>query len=122
MVRDMDLVRRIVLAIEAGEFVGFAKELEMPDEDPRAVSYHLQLLKDAEYIEAREMTTLNAEWPEIWPSRMTWQGHEFLDAARNETVWRQTWDVVKARGGGIAVEVLKQLLVKVSTQYFLGTP
>ena len=27
--------------------------------------------------------------------KLTWQGHEFLDAARNETIWKEAKEVTK---------------------------
>jgi Hypothetical protein (DUF2513) len=119
--RDMDLVRTILLAIEARPFTGTPSVLSIPGEDQGAVNYHLLLLKEAGYIDVVTMKGLGPGGPQVWPSRLTWEGHEFIDAARNETVWKEAWGQVKAKGGGIAVEVLKALLVQISKHYFLGS-
>jgi hypothetical protein len=42
---------------------------------------------------------------------LTWQGHEFLDAARNDTIWRKATGKLVAVTGGTSLEVLKELLI-----------
>jgi DNA-binding transcriptional ArsR family regulator len=88
---DKDLVREILLAVEAN------------DDDPRGwivlqvegysqshVSYHVQLLHEAGYLEAQDLTTLDEDGYEWQPKRLTFQGHEFLDTVRDTETWRRT--------------------------------
>ena len=42
---------------------------------------------------------------------LTWQGHEFLDAARNDTIWRKAKKKVLETTGGLAFDVLKAALL-----------
>ncbi len=44
--------------------------------------------------------------------RLTWKGHEFLDAARNNTVWRKALAHVKKAGVAVTLPVLEDLLKK----------
>lgn len=46
------------------------------------------------------------------PISLTWEGHEFLDAARNNTVWRKVLQLVKDKGASVPFEVVKQLLLQ----------
>jgi hypothetical protein len=49
------------------------------------------------------------------------KGHEFLDAACNETVWKKTTEIITDKGGSIPFEVLKDLLIKgVATLFGVG--
>jgi hypothetical protein len=48
---------------------------------------------------------------------LTWEGHEFLDAARNETVWNSTKETAKQYGGSIPLELMKGLLMKAASSY-----
>jgi hypothetical protein len=43
--------------------------------------------------------------------RMTWAGHEFLDAAREDTRWKKAMDIVRDKGRSVTFEVLKALLI-----------
>ena len=57
------------------------------------------------------------EWQ---PKSLTWEGHEFLDAVRHETVWAKTKEVVKSKGGSVSFEVLKELAIQTFKSTFLS--
>lgn len=41
---------------------------------------------------------------------LTWEGHEFLDAARSDTVWVKATSTIGQQVGSAGIEVLKALL------------
>lgn len=50
---------------------------------------------------------------------MTWDGHEFLDKIREDTVWNKTKDLIKEKGLPMALEVVKNVattMITVMTQ------
>ena len=53
--------------------------------------------------------------PTCMPMRLTWAGHEFLDAARNESFWKTATKNVVQKTGGLMFDVLKQALIKLAT-------
>ena len=116
MKRDMDLVRKILFEIEKMEYSdnrleiyprgGFSSEDEpLHGYQREDISYHLLLLKEASLIQADQ---LGAFW---YPIRLTWEGHEFLDAARDDARWEKA-KVAMANAGSFAIDVMKQLLVQ----------
>ena len=107
MKRDLDLVRRILLHIEKSGTspTGFGAFVEDGYDLP-AIHYHIRLLHDAGLIEADEIVP--GQW---WPERMTWSGHEFLDVARNEELWRETKEKVEKSAGGAPFLVFHELLL-----------
>jgi hypothetical protein len=109
MKRDLDLVRRILLHLEGGgESASPSGWSAFVDEgyDLAAIHYHVRLLHDAGLIEADEIVP--GQW---WPERMTWSGHEFLDAARNEELWRETKQRVERGAGSAPFLVFQELLL-----------
>ena len=53
--------------------------------------------------------------------RLTAAGHDFLNAIRDETVWKKTQEKVSTVGGGVAINVL----VAIATEFLkkkLGIP
>ncbi|MGV8864794.1 MAG: DUF2513 domain-containing protein [Pseudomonas sp.] len=88
---DKDLVREILMAIEANN--SDPKEgidLVLENRTPREISYHVELLAEAEFVLARDAAYL-ADSMSIWrPTRLTYKGHEFLDTVRDGEVWRRT--------------------------------
>ena len=96
MKRDMDLVREILLRIE--DTPGFApKNIEVEGHSEESVGYHIYLLIDAGFVEGIETTHIGSNGPTGFARRMTWEGHEFLDAAREPG----RWDTVKTAIGKI---------------------
>jgi hypothetical protein len=116
MKRDMDLVREILLQVEASSQVGGWIDLELKGHPPEEVAYHVMILSEADLIRAYDVSTLGEF---CWkPSSLTWHGHEFLDASRNDTVWKKTMDFVKEKGGSVPFEVLQALVIRFTAAYF----
>src|SRR4051812_28617180 len=110
MKRNMELVRQILLQTEKSVHVGDEIDLNIEGYSREEIYYHVKILSDAGLLEANNLTTYDGfKWT---PKNLTWKGHEFLDAARNETVWKKTTEIVKDKGGSIPFEVLKDLLIK----------
>lgn len=86
---DKDLVREILLAIEAHDQPPLGwMTLKLDGHDPELVSYHVMLLHEAGFILGEKLGGLNHfKWE---PKRLTYQGHEFLDTVRDGEVWELT--------------------------------
>jgi DNA-binding PadR family transcriptional regulator len=69
------------------------------DPDNTRRHYHFMLLEDAGLV--RE--TGSGYY------RLTAQGHDFLDAIRDEGIWARTKDAVQKTGGNVTLEILKTL-------------
>jgi len=118
MKRDMELVRRVLLDTEEhGGGIGWFELGDIEGHSAEEVSYHVKLLSDAGFIEALDRSHQRAL---VWhPKRLTWEGHEFLDAIRNDTVWAKTKKLVADKGSSIPFEVLKEVVMKLAREYFL---
>jgi hypothetical protein len=75
--------------------------------------YHIWPLYNARYIEVLDYDG-DSKFPTYLPTRLTWNGHDFLDSARNENIWNKAKEIVIQNGGSIAMESLKALLLKLS--------
>lgn len=113
MTRDMDLVRLILIEIEKHPHVSTRMNLSIDGFSEDAVSYHVKILSQAGLIEATQMS--NAPKDSIWiPISLTWEGHEFLDAAKDDTRWNKAKSIVKEKGGTMAFEVIKSVLIELA--------
>ncbi len=111
MKRDMDLVRNILLAIEA-EPTGYAPEkLVIEGYTKDQIGYHVFIMIEAGLIEGQDVTSMGSSCPVGVATRMTWHGHEFLDACRDLTRWNKAKGIV-AKIGGATIEVFKQVLTE----------
>lgn len=107
--RDLELIRKIVLAIEESPS-GFAPKLVFAGYSDAQIGYHEYLLINAGYATGPETTNMGSEGPEAMIRSLTWAGHEFADAARDDSRWNRALGMVKDKTGTITLELLKQLL------------
>src|ERR1039458_4410607 len=91
MKRDMELIRQILHKAEVLDFEdGEPPELYLANTPNEA--YQIALMKDAGLVEA-EITTITGGIPcEATINRLTWAGHDFLDAARNDPIRKNAKD------------------------------
>jgi hypothetical protein len=114
MKRDMDLIRKMLLTIEADEH-GFAPEIQIPDYTQEEIGYHAILLKEAGLAIVSDLTSFGSSSPIGKVVRLTWAGHEFLDAARENQIWNQAKDKINQIGGAtiqIWIALLTELIKK----------
>jgi len=95
MKRDMNIVRDLLLKIEADEEPNYHED---------TILYHINLLYEAHLIEG---TQTRGGWDGL---RLTWEGHDFLDAAREDKVWRKALDKLGSAAASVSFTVLKTLL------------
>ena len=111
MKRDMDLIRAMFMSIEADEH-GFAPKIEIPNYTQEEIGYHAILLGEAGLAVVSELTAFGAPSPVGKVTRLTWAGHEFLDAARDKTIWNQAKDKIGSATIQVWMTVLSALALK----------
>jgi len=122
MKRNLDLVREILLWMEAqpeGQNVAWKIQIDgFTDEE---IGYHAYLMHQAGLIIATDATFLESHSPHWIPTMLTWQGHEFLSAAKDDTVWAKAKkDVIKPALGATYTVILEWL--KAEAKARLGLP
>jgi Hypothetical protein (DUF2513) len=116
MRRDMDLARQILQQVEEKASGQGLVKLDIPEHSEEDVSYHVMLLKEAGLMLASDDSSMgHFKWD---AQRLTWQGHEFLDAIKNDTVWNKVKETVKEKGGAIPFEFLKALALHIAKGIF----
>lgn len=107
---DMELIRKLVVALEEAP-TGYAPDdLEIEGYTDEQIGYHAHLMIDAGLATGSNMTHIGSSSPEAMLTSLTWAGHEFADAARDETRWKKAMGIVQEKGGSITLSVLTQLL------------
>lgn len=116
MKRDMDLAREILRQVEEKSQGMGTVTLEIPGHTDQEVSYHIMILHQAGLLEGVDFSSTGGL---AWKAkRLTWEGHEFLDAIKNDTVWNKVKKTVTEKGGAIPFELLKVLAVQVAKAAF----
>ena len=108
MKRDLDLVRLILIEVENNADPQNWFDPEPVGYETEEVSYHVMLMEQAGLIEAWNRSAIGVF---RWSARnLTWRGHEFLEAAKDDTVWIKTKNTVAQLGPGIIFDVLEEVL------------
>ena len=112
MDRDMEIVRLILLrqvgdtqAKEALEQI----KAQLGDAGMRFQAQHTALHIEAGFVEGRVMTDVNGAPHMAVLIRLTWEGHNFLDTIRNETVWKNTKETLLKPGASWTLPLLTQV-------------
>ena len=111
MKRDLDLVRKIVLAVEDLSTGTVLDEIEIEGYTREQIGYHCYLAIDAGLAKGVDVQTLSDTSPNWLILQLTSEGHDFADAARNETTWNKAKGIVTEKGGGATLEIVKQVLI-----------
>jgi len=116
MQRDIDLIREILLAVEKKESPKGWMDLQIEGYSKEQISYHVKLLKEAGYLEAKDLGTRDRDGYDWRPINLTWQGHDFLDAARDNRLWNKAKKHFGNKIASISFELLKAFLVSLGKQ------
>jgi hypothetical protein len=117
MKRDMDLFRAFLLKVEELPSKGIWTGIEVEGYTPEQVAYHAHLAQDAGFIVARFLVD---EADIFVVERLTYAGHEFLDAAREDKLWNKAKETVLKNAGTLTVESLKIALSMLMQQAARG--
>ena len=116
MRRNMDLIRQLLLGIEGEASGSYKFEIEGVSELEKW--YNVGLLVEADFI--RGVTVrwgADGTGPFVAIGghvALTWDGHDFLDAIRNDTVWQEAKETVQAKGldiQSLTLDVVKSVCV-----------
>ena len=108
MKRNLDIVREMLLAVERGDDPFNLSGYEQQD-----LLEHGRLLIEAELAEGC-VAMFNARGEQytgrVDLDRLTWKGHDFLDAARDDTLWKKAKEKVMKPGASFTIELVKEWL------------
>ena len=107
----MDLVRQILMQVEDADGPVYAEKLGFRDTSEECVLYHVQIMQQHGLVDAH-INYRNGNVPYSGKVfGLTWDGHDFLDAVRDDKLWSRTKKTVKDVSGSITVETLKQTAI-----------
>ena len=108
MKRDLELIRLILIEVENNPDPQAWIDPEPVGYQPDEVSYHVMLMEQAGLLEGWNRSAIGVF---RWSARnLTWRGHEFLEAAKDDTVWTRTKNTIGQLSPGIIFDLLEQVL------------
>lgn len=110
MKRDMELIRKLMFKIEedyTGEHL-WAPTIDGYDKN--VVAEHCKLLYDYGFLD--EYKPIGADHAPVITflvGNLTWEGYDFLEKIRQDTVWNKTKDVITQKGLPMILDVVKEV-------------
>ena len=106
MKRDMELVREILFCAEKDDSTAALEEKYGRE----TVAGHVAILKDAGMIEGAIVPNHVGVPVAARIIRLTWAGHEFLDNARDNVVWKKVLKTIGEKTASVSFAVLSECL------------
>ncbi len=103
MKRDMETVREILKEVEIAAPRQYG--------DPEKV-HHIAIMEEAGLLNATIITNGTGIPSQAVVLRLTWHGHDFLDASRNDVVWKKVMGKIVKTGASFTFAIVSELLKK----------
>ena len=115
MKRDFNLVRSLLLYVEKQPPGKTIQGLTQENYETEVISEHMALLIEEDFLKGEVSPSYSGMHYVV--SGLTWKGHDFLDNARNDTVWKKVMADAENRGMSLSMSVLNGLLTKAAQKY-----
>ena len=110
MKRDIELIRKILLDTESQDKLPMWHIPEFPNFTDIQIAYHIKLLGEAGLLEIKDMSS--KDHVKFVIKNLTWEGHEFLDASRDNKIWKLVKTKLGPKINSVTLEIIKSLLLK----------
>ena len=108
MKRDMDIIRKIIMATAA---LPYGRTLDkLDDVSPEIFVTHVIWLREARLVEAEAQAGGGSFAQYAVVFRLTWDGCEFADAIQDDTLWARAKTVALKPGISFTFDTLKEWL------------
>jgi hypothetical protein len=102
MKRDVDFIRELLMKFAEDERLSGQRlvlyntpaDIGFPDRSAEEIAYHVKMLIDQGFLEGSY-----GSLPIPGVTMVTWDGHEFLDDIRDDTIWNKTKERIKGLPG-----------------------
>ena len=109
MKRDMDLVRKILLEIEERYVSTALYNLQIEGYDVQTIANHCKIMHEAGLISACSIKYASNGIYAFGVGGLTWNGYDYLDKIRNDSVWRKTKDIITEKGLPLVFDTIKTI-------------
>ena len=115
MNRDFELIRKILLAVENTPPQETISGFDFGNAyDKQTIFAHVELLIEKDLLKGIVTPKSDLGYSQISVDGLSWSGHDFLQVAKEDTLWNKAFAIVKEKGGAMTFDVLKGLLTKIA--------
>lgn len=110
MKRNWETIRELLTKVEECTLPTDLVRLDsFPSDRAAEISYHMTLLIEAGLVNGQVSKTIGPEVKDFIVQRLTWEGHEFLDSIRSDTVWQKTKKTFVDQGVSMTFDLVKEV-------------
>ena len=109
MKRDMDLVRSILIAAEKSDGPLDVLKLCESGISSRDAAFQVELMEAHGLIEATCKYSFEHMPTIVKVKNLTWEGYDYLDAIRSDSVWQRSKTAIKEAVGDAPLSVIKEV-------------
>lgn len=120
MKRDMDLVREILLKIEEEHMYTTITNLKIDGYDMVTVAYHCKIMYEAGLISNYGSSPGNNTIYMFQVGGLTWEGNDYLDKIRDNSIWKKTKDTIASKGLPLIFDTIKTVSTAIVTSIAEG--
>ena len=120
MKRDMDLVREILLKIEEKHIYTTITNLRIDGYDMATVAYHCKIMHEAGLISDYGSSPGNNTIYMFQVGGLTWEGNDYLDKIRDNSIWKKTKDTIASKGLPLIFDTIKTVSTAIITSIAEG--
>ena len=112
MKRDLDLVRQLLLQIEGLPAGPPAQYRTSEIEDPVLLA-HFELVIASGLVNGKISRSQSSRGDVISIAGLTWEGHEWIETVRSQSVWNEAKAMLLDNGGALTYELTKAAASKI---------
>lgn len=110
MKRDMELIRKMVLAVEDHHEATAPNPLRIDGYSDEQIGYHAYLLVESGLAKGIDFTNLESKGPEYLITRLTADGHAFAEHSRPQSIWSKAITTLGDAASTASINTFKALL------------
>lgn len=108
MRRNWEIIRELLTKVEKCALpTDIVRLCDFPQECHAEISYHMALLIEAGLIKGQIVQTIGLDIKDFLVQKLTWQGHEFIDAIRSDTIWQKTKSKFTEKGISMTFDLVQ---------------
>lgn len=115
MKRDWNLIRHILFDVESLPAGETTYAIKIDGFDQSTITEHVRILVNQGLLAGKVYDTYSGSSYLI--TGINWEGYDFLENARNDTIWKKVMSESKAKGTSMTMVVLNGLLTKAAQKY-----
>ena len=115
MKRDFDLIREILLQIQAAPVSQVISSFELDDRGEVEIFEHVKLLLEKGLVKGNSRNSGTGLGGGAFAiTGLTWEGYDFIESAMSDTAWKKALTLIKEKGGALTFDILKGVLASLA--------